>query len=595
MHCYDKISIMESRILIVALCICIFATLSYAADEPASVKVTIAGLSGEELQNVKTALKLPEGLIKDGKVDMTWLTRFERQIPEKVRDALEVFGYYKPDISVARETPEKGPYELHVNVTKGDPVYVNKVSLFIEGAGSREPELIELVDRFPLHKGDVLRQDKYEEIKGSMKNKAIALGYLDADFSTHTINITMDTLSSEINLVFQTGPQYRFGDVSFVGMPLYPTTFLKRYLDFKTGDVFSYKKIANTQFNLIGADRFKEVTVNPLKDEAKNGHVPIEIKLFPLPPKRFKLGLGYGTDTGVRGTFIYNDFNFAGSGHKFETEVRLSEVLQGFAARYILPDKKDYKSFTLLTFGLQRENLTDKTTNVISLEGEHARSLGHEQLGSFYVRMQKENSSAGDQTTNAFIVLPGVRYSSRQYDNLIRPTKGYNYSLELRGTNEALGSAASFAQFLTNAEMIVQLPGRLSFLSRGRFCTTSIDGAAEDLPISLRFFAGGSTSVRGYSYQSLGPTDQYGNVVGGNNMLVMNFELERAIGADWGVAAFYDTGNAFNSFSNMDLAQGAGVGIRYYTPIGSMNLDLARQIGVSNPDFRIHFTIGIRI
>ena len=78
-------------------------------------------------------------------------------------------------------------------------------------------------------------------------------------------------------------------------------------------------------------------------------------------------------------------------------------------------------------------------------------------------------------------------------------------------------------------------------------------------------------------------------------MLVMNFELERAIGADWGVTAFYDTGNAFNSFSNMNLAQGAGVGVRYYTPIGSMNLDLARQIGVSNPDFRIHFTIGMSL
>ena len=586
---------MKSGIFIVVLCICIFAALSYAADEPASVTVTIDGLSGEELQNVKTALKLPEDLIKDGKVDMTWLTRFERQVPEKVRDALEVFGYYRPDISVVMETPEKGPYVLHVNVTKGDPVHVDKVSIFIEGAGSLEPELIELVNRFPLHKGDVLRQDKYEEMKGSIKNKAIALGYLDADFSTHTINIIMDALSSEINLVFQTGPQYRFGDVNFVGMPLYPVSFLLRFLDFKTGDIFSYKKIANTQFNLISADRFKEVTVNPLKDEAKNGYVPIEIKLFPSPPKRFKFGLGYGTDTGVRGTLIYNDFNFLGSGHKFETEIRLSEILQGFAARYMLPDKKDYKSFTLLTFGLQRENLTDKTTNVISLEGEHIRSLGREQLGSFYLRMQKENSSAGNQTTNAFIVLPGVRYSSRQYDNLIRPTKGYYYNLELRGTNEVLGSAVSFAQFLTNLEMMVQLPARLSFLSRGRFYTSSVDGAADNLPISLRFFAGGSTSVRGYSYQSLGPTDQYGNVVGGNNMLVMNFELERAIGADWGVTAFYDTGNAFNSFSNMNLAQGAGVGVRYYTPIGSMNLDLARQIGVSNPDFRIHFTIGMSL
>jgi len=83
--------------------------------------------------------------------------------------------------------------------------------------------------------------------------------------------------------------------------------------------------------------------------------------------------------------------------------------------------------------------------------------------------------------------------------------------------------------------------------------------------------------------------------VGGKNMLVLNFELERAICDDWGEVAFCDSGNAFNKYTNMDLMQGAGVGIRYYTPIGSLNLDIARQLNVSNPDFKVHFTIGIRI
>jgi len=300
-------------------------------------------------------------------------------------------------------------------------------------------------------------------------------------------------------------------------------------------------------------------------------------------------------DTGARGSAVYQDFNFLKSGHQFKTELQASQTLQGLAARYIYPDEKDFRSFTAFTMGLQREDISDKTTNVVSLEGEHSRSFGLDQLGSFYVRMQKENSSAGDQTTNTFLLMPGVRYSSRQYDNIIRPKKGYYYDLEFRGAHQIFGSDTNFIQFLTNAETIIQLPARLSFLTRGRFGTSSIDGAAEDLPISVRFFAGGSRSTRGYSYQSLGPVDQNGNVVGGKNILTMNFELERAIGADWGVAAFYDTGNAFNNFSNMNFVQGAGMGVRYYTPIGSMNLDIARQIGVSNPDFKIHFTIGIRI
>jgi translocation and assembly module TamA len=99
--------------------------------------------------------------------------------------------------------------------------------------------------------------------------------------------------------------------------------------------------------------------------------------------------------------------------------------------------------------------------------------------------------------------------------------------------------------------------------------------------------------VRGYKYQSLGPTDAFGAVVGGRHLLFGSIELERAIGKDWGIAAFYDTGNAFNAWSKIDLAQGAGIGGRYYTAIGPIRLDVARQIGVRKPDYRVHLIVGI--
>ncbi len=575
------------------LFVLLFITLLSAADE--SVNVVIEGLSGDELQNAEILLKLPDRIVKEGKVDAAWLRRFERQIPGKIREALEPYGYYHPETAVSIKDSAEGIRTLIVKVDPGKPILIKSVNVKMEGAGEKERQLNDVVNRFPLNEGDVLRHDRYEKAKDQLRDKAIELGYLDADFSIHRIDITLSSLSAEINLVFNTGIQYKFGDIAFLGAPDYPVSFLKRYLDFKPGEVFSYAKIAKTQFNFIGADRFKEVVVNPRKDDTQDDKVPMDVKLVPSPPKRLRFGVGYGTDTGARGTVIYQDFNFLNYGHLFSAELQASQILQGFAARYVFPDEKDFKSYTAFTFGLQREDVSDKTTNVTSLEGEHARSFGPEQLGSFYVRMQKEHSIAGDQRTNTFLLMPGVRYSSRQYNNIIRPTKGYYYDLELRGANKVFGSDTDFIQFLTNGEMMFQLPARLTFLSRGRFGTSSIGGATEDLPISLRFFAGGSRSIRGYNYQSLGPVDDKGDVVGGKNLLVMNFELERAIGEDWGVAAFYDTGNAFNNYSNIDFTQGAGLGVRYYTPIGSMNLDVARQIGVSSPDFKIHFTIGIRI
>ena len=117
-------------------------------------------------------------------------------------------------------------------------------------------------------------------------------------------------------------------------------------------------------------------------------------------------------------------------------------------------------------------------------------------------------------------------------------------------------------------------------------------GDQQDLPASLRFFAGGDRSVRGYAYQSLGPKDENGQVIGGKHLLVANLEIEKKVTAKWGGAIFYDIGNAFDSLSEYELEQGAGIGIRRYTTIGPIRVDLARQIGNRSPRWRIHLSMG---
>ncbi|MFH1025079.1 MAG: BamA/TamA family outer membrane protein, partial [Nitrospirota bacterium] len=142
---------------------------------------------------------------------------------------------------------------------------------------------------------------------------------------------------------------------------------------------------------------------------------------------------------------------------------------------------------------------------------------------------------------------------------------------------------------------IVSLPWRLSLYTRINGAVTAQEDSIRHIPASLRFFTGGDRSIRGYKYQSLGPKNEKGDVIGGKNLLVGSVELERALFSDWGIAAFYDAGNSFNSFSDIKLYEGAGIGLRYYTQIGAIRLDIARQIDVSNPTFRIHFSLGIEL
>jgi translocation and assembly module TamA len=188
--------------------------------------------------------------------------------------------------------------------------------------------------------------------------------------------------------------------------------------------------------------------------------------------------------------------------------------------------------------------------------------------------------------------MPGFRFSARRYDNLIRPTEGYRYTVDIKATHKVLGSSLSFIQFVASGDTIVPLPWRLSILSRIKAGITLQSEPFEQMPASLRFFAGGSRSVRGYSYQSLGPKDSSGQVVGGKNVLIGSVELDRAIFTNWGVAAFFDAGNAFDRLTDFTLYKGAGIGVRYYTKIGGIRIDLARQVGVDHPGYRVHLTVG---
>jgi translocation and assembly module TamA len=191
-------------------------------------------------------------------------------------------------------------------------------------------------------------------------------------------------------------------------------------------------------------------------------------------------------------------------------------------------------------------------------------------------------------------VLPGARFSRRRFRGAeVRPEEGYRFALEARGTDRAIGSDTGFVQFLASGNVLIPLPARLTVLSRVDSGYTLLNGPPEKIPVSLRFFAGGDHSVRGYDYQSLGPADNNGMVIGGRHLLAGSVEVERAIGEDWGVAAFYDAGNSFNGFSGLRLFQGVGIGVRYYTVVGPVRLDVARQIRVDDPSFRFHVSMGI--
>lgn len=570
---------------------------SLMAAEP--LQIVVEGLEGDVLKNVEAALAPPPGFVHEGKVDVLWLERFEREAPGRVLQAMEPFGYYSPQVETSVEKTEEGTHVMKVNVDPGQRVHMAEVKVEIQGPGINEPALNEFAADFPLKVGAPLLHVKYEEAKGAFLGRCIDLGYLDAAFSVYEIRVSKATATASLTLVLDTGSQFRFGEVTFGGAPEYPERFLRRHLEFQSGEVFSHKKINLTNINFVNSDRFAEVYINADKALARDFFVPVRITLKPSDPKRFRVGGGYQTDYGPTFSSKYQDVNFLYLGHEVNAELSLSPRLQGLGMGYTWPATTDFLSKTSLSLKGQNENIPSYDSRTISSLLEYTRNLlgapvfGRERLGSGYLQLQGESYTIGEEDSRSWLVMPGVRFSERHYDDLVRPRHAFSYSLDLRGTHRALGSDTEFLQFAGYGKILFPLPYRFSLSMRGQFGTTVQGENFESLPPSVRFFAGGDTSVRGYDYKSLGPRDNQGNVVGGKHLLVGSIEIEKAIGKVLGLAAFYDVGNAFDNVNQMNLQQGAGIGIRLYAPFGSLRFDLARQVNVPDPDYRIHFVVGI--
>jgi translocation and assembly module TamA len=560
----------------------------------ATLTVVVNGLEGESRKNVELALSPPGGILDKDQVDELLLALFQKEVPPKVREALEPFGYYHPRVETAIErSPDK--VVLQVNVEPGPPVRVKALRIDLQGPGSEMDKLRENIPLFPLKEGDVLRQDLYEEGKNAIQDAARESGYLNASFSTHVILLSLKENSAQINLILDTGPRYYFGEVVFVPPLTFPESFLRRYLAFRPGRPFSPRSLARTQLNFNNADRFSEITIEADKEEAQDYRVPVRLHLTPSKLKRFRFGIGYETDNGLGLLARYQDLNFNHWGHEASAELRLSERLQGFGFDYILPGTRHLDNKTAFKLGYKHEITDTYDTRDLFAVGEYVQRIGRGRLGSATLQLLQEDYTIGDQKGIATLLIPGARFWQRRYDDPVHPTRGYRFSIETRGSAPFLGSDASFLQIIPLGDAMVPLGNGYSLLGRGQAGITLENEPLQSLPPSLRFFAGGDNNLRGYAYQSLGPKNASGQVVGGKNLLLGTLELEKAFSSTWGLAAFYDAGNAFDDFSQFQIKQDAGLGLRIYTPVGPIRLDLARQIGETDNQYRISLSIGFAL
>ena len=578
--------LLDSRVLkiflVIALWMC--APEVRAADR---VRVEIEGLGGDLLANVTGSLTLIQQKSHDALTDER-IKKLHSKTPAEIREALQPFGYYKPNINAELALVDNVWVARYV-VDPGPALKLISVDVQINGAGAQDSAFQRVLKKLPVTVGATLEHAHYEEAKSALVQLATERGYLDAQFETSEIRVDLEAYTAAIVIYFDTAERYRFGKLNF-DVPEFDAEFLRRYATFAEGDGYTFTALLALQNALTDSDYFKQVEVKTRRELAENHVIPVEVSAVPRERTRYTLGLGYGTDTGARATAGVERRRVTRDGHRWRADARVSEISDSLTTRYFVPMTNPRTDQFTATAGFENQRQVDNASKKYLLSGSISRLDNGWQKSLFINVEQDKDFTVGGQTGNSTLVMPGINWTRVNADNRIYTTFGNRFMVEVRGGSETLGSTTSFIQTRANVKFVRRLQNYGRVLARSDIGYSKVLNF-EQLPPSVRFFAGGDFSVRGYEYNGLGPREN-GKVIGGTHLLVSSLEYEHILTESWSVAAFYDIGNAMNNFADR-LAHSNGVGVRYRSPIGLIRLDLAQPLDKNLGTARyLHISIG---
>jgi translocation and assembly module TamA len=571
--------------LLVALQPAAAQAVGLAAPQVITLQVSVEGVQGEVRDNVLSRLSI-EQRRRDSDHSEPRIQRLHAQAEGEIRSALQPFGYYRPVVS-GELTRSGSSWHARFRVEPGSAMRLSDVDVRLLGAGSGDAAFRNRAAAFPLRRGDVLRHDLYEEGKLELLTVAAERGYLEARFTSHRIAVDTASLQATLVLHLETGERHRFGPVTFEQTG-FDEELLRGFVPFREGDAYATSQLLELQRSLVESGFFRGVDVRARPDRVEGFAVPVEVTLEPRPRSLYSVGAGYGTDTGPRASASWELRRLNRMGHRLTGEARASFARSGVSARYLVPTGSAGDQLAL-SVGFQDERPVTHTTQSLLLGASlnHRRGGWQEQL---YLQLQQDWFEVGERRGATRTVLPGASWTRTRTNDPLHTARGSRLALDVRGTHSVLGSEIGFAQVTLRGKRIRPAHEGARLIVRGDLGFTAVDRFTS-LPPTMRFFAGGDQSVRGYGYQALGATDAEGRLEGGRHLAVGSVEYERTLLGDWGAALFYDVGNAFNGAGD-GLRHGVGAGIRWLSPVGQVRLDLASAVSEPGRPLRLHVVIG---
>lgn len=602
---------------------CVFLLLALPATAVTVTRVEISGTDDARLiDNVRSALAVQDAVGKP--LTRRRLDLLLQQAQQQTREALEPFGYYAPVITITRsdrvavpadrdaadteaaaqvdvgdETGDAASLSIQIRIEPGAPVHVRSLQVAVAGTAGEDAAVRAAVAAFRPQPGAVLVHSDYEASKTRVNRVLAAQGYFDADFITREVRVTRADHAADIDVRWQGGQRYRLGEAVFVQTPepVIRASILHGLVGWTPGDAYDADALERLRRSLAALDYFGLVDVTAQPENAQDKQVPVQVNLTPAPRSIFDFGLSYGTRSGAGFRAGLERRYLNQRGHKALAQIDWGNQRKTATVQYRVPAfawRDGWYTASLQAADEQTDSLDNRRLEfVASRSGQFNRHLNL--VASAHVLRERwsyftVNKPAGVYQYASFL-FPELRADYIDVDDRMAPRRGAGASLTVRGGR---GNATSFTQLHASAQWFHGFDADTRLLLRGEAGRT-FTGDLLDLPPSLRFFAGGDRSVRGYGWREIGPRirNSLGQpfAVGATSVVTASAELERYFNGPWGAAVFVDTGSAFNGRA-IDLHTGVGIGLRWRSPVGPVRIDVARGLNTPESPFTLHLNIG---
>lgn len=510
--------------------------------------------------------------------------------PQQVRDLAATDGYFSPVVRTdVRRAGEQKRVTVHVD--PGPRTTVSSVDLAFEGPVLTEEPARQDATRFgfSMHMGDPFTEAAWSAAKDAALKQLQARRYLGAKIVHSEARIDPRKRQAALSVTFDSGPTFTLGPLDVSGVRRYPGEIVTKVNPLGVGEVYSAERIAELQRQLQNTPYYASVAIDVDSDVAKPRETPVHVKVSEYPYNSIRGGVGYATDTGahVQGSYTYLDT--FGAAWPFSIQGRLDQIQQyGQVQLSMPPGARGWVNSALASYtNTQVAGTRIYSARVGVQRARTAQFIDHTYSLQYYSDRLDQNAG---RPTVSHALMPQWAWTRRNVDDPLFPRSGNLLHVEAGFAIKGVLTDQTFTRGYARGEQYLPFGKRDLLLLRGELGGVFTGASSSGIPASLLFRAGGSNSVRGYSFQSIGNTVD-GSVLPSKYLVTATTEYQHWFSHDWGAAVFYDIGTATDAWHERVFYQGVGLGARWRSPVGPVNVDIA--YGLRNKSVRPYLTLGV--